>query len=317
MDQLGFTSCARSITLGLMSQEIDALNALFAIKDIAAIVPGNDGLPKIQITSPSASGEIYLHGAQVTSWRPTGSEEVLFTSERSRWEDGRAIRGGIPVCFPWFRGKADNPEAPAHGFARTRSWKLEGIGHQEGTVTVTLATESDDFTRRWWPHDVRLVLRVEIGLQLKLALTVFNTGASSFRFEEALHTYHHVGDVTQVSVTGLDGVMFLDNTDGNHEKVQDGDVVMTAQTDNAYLNTSSTLTLTDPVLQRKLRIEKRNSLTTVVWNPWDTGAKSMTDLGDEEWRKMACVEASNILSAAVTLAPSDAHTMEASIAIIG
>jgi glucose-6-phosphate 1-epimerase len=317
MDQLGFARCVRSITLGLMSQEIDALNALFAIKDIAAIVPGNGGLPKVQITSPSASGEIYLHGAQVTSWRPTGSEEVLFTSARSRWEEGRAIRGGIPVCFPWFRGKADNPEAPAHGFARTRSWKLEEIGHQEGTVTVTLATESDDSTRRWWPHDVRLVLRVEVGLQLKLALTVFNTGASSFRFEEALHTYHHVGDVMQVSVTGLDGVTFLDNTDSNCEKVQDGDVVMTAQTDNAYLNTSSALTLTDPVLQRKLRIEKRNSLTTVVWNPWDTGAKSMTDLGDEEWRKMACVEASNILSAAVTLAPSDAHTMEASIAIIG
>jgi glucose-6-phosphate 1-epimerase len=155
-----------------------------------------------------------------------------------------------------------------------------------------------------------------MGRQLKLALTVSNTGTTSFQFEEALHTYHRVGDVTKVRVAGLDGVAFLDNVDGNREKLQSGDVQMMGPTDNAYLNTQSALELIDPVMQRRLRIEKQNSSSTVIWNPWATGARSLADLGDEEWRQMECVEASNILSCAVSLAPGSEHTMKTTITVI-
>ena len=123
------------------------------------MVAGNGGLTKVRITAPVAIGEIYLHGAQVMSWHPAGAEEVIFVSERSHWEDGRAIRGGIPVCFPWFRGKADDPKAPAHGVVRTRAWTLESImAEDDGSVTVVCVTESDEGTRRWWPQDFRLLI---------------------------------------------------------------------------------------------------------------------------------------------------------------
>ena len=101
-----------------MSQsQIDALNGAFGIPNVVAVVPGNGGMPKIRVTAPSATAEIYLYGAQITSWRPAGAEEALFLSEHSHWQVGKAIRGGIPVCFPWFRSKADDASAPAHGCA--------------------------------------------------------------------------------------------------------------------------------------------------------------------------------------------------------
>ena len=299
-----------------MATEIEVLNAAFAISDLARVVAGQGGLPKVRITSPTASADIYLHGAQVTAWRPADGEEVLFLSELSRWEDGRAIRGGIPVCFPWFRGNGDDQKAPAHGLVRTKGWRLESLAAESDSTIVTLATASDEGTRRWWPHDFRLMLRVTVGSQLKLELIVTNTGATPFRFEEALHTYHCVGDARKVKIAGLNGVSFLDNQDKNVEKVQNGDVTIVGPTDNAYLNTSSSLTISDPAMRRRIQIEKQNSLTTVVWNPWESGAKALADLGDDEWPRMACVEASNILNSTVTLAPGEDHRMATTISVM-
>ena len=300
-----------------MATEIETLNAAFAIGDRARLVAGQGGLPKIQVTTATASAEIYLHGGHITSWIPSGAQEIIFVSEASRWEDGRAIRGGIPVCFPWFRAKMDDPAAPAHGFVRTKSWALESLSAKGDSVHVSLATESDESTRRWWPHDFRLQLHIQVGAQLALELVVSNTGTNSFQFEEALHTYHRVGDVRRASVAGLNGVSFLDNRDGNREKIQDGDVVLVDATDNAYLNTESLLIINDPVLQRRIQVDKQNSQTTIVWNPWESGAKALADFGDHEWTPMLCVEASNIISSAVTLGPGEEHRMAATISVIG
>ena len=246
------------------------------------MVSGNGGLPKVRVTTPSASAEIYLHGAQITSWQPAGAAEVIFLSARSHWQDGRAIRGGIPICFPWFRAKADDAQAPAHGFVRTREWRLDSVTTEEdGAVIVTCSTESDALTRRWWPHEFRIVHRVTIGRTLGLELTATNTGAAILSFEEALHTYFRVGEARNVRVRGLDQVMYLDNTDGNREKIQSGDVVFGGATDNAYLNAHGAVELVDPATHRALRTDKENSATTVVWNPWQQGAASLADLGDD------------------------------------
>src|SRR5262249_13902690 len=125
----------------------------FDIPGIAQVVEGNGGLPKLRVTCPEAGGEMYLHGAHVTSWKPEGGTEMLFVSSRSRWEDGHAIRGGVPVCFPWFGGKAQDPTAPAHGFVRAKSWQIESIAQVGGTVTASMFTESDEGTKRWWPAE--------------------------------------------------------------------------------------------------------------------------------------------------------------------
>jgi len=254
----------------------------------------------------------------VTSWKPEGAEEVLFVSEKSYWEEGRAIRGGIPVCFPWFRGKADDPQAPSHGFVRTKIWRLASLSEgPEDSVEVLLTTESDNATRRWWPSDFRLEYRITVGRDLNLELTMRNTGQTELRFEEALHTYFKVGDVEKAEVRGLDGVAYLDNRDANRRKSQSGDLRLTGQTDNAYLEASGEIVISDPAGQRLLRTRKQNSNSTIVWNPWREGAAAMTDLGDEEWREMLCVEGGNILGSAINLKPGEAHTMTVRITARG
>lgn len=291
------------------------LDRRFGIAGVAKVCEGNGGLPRVQISGAFGNGEMYLHGAQVTSWKPASSDELLFVSTKSRWEDGQAIRGGIPICFPWFRGKVNDQRAPAHGFVRTKAWQLESIVETDAGVTVSMFTESDEHTRGWWPGEFRLVHRVTFGSALRLELVCTNTGATSLRFEEALHTYNRVSDVERVSLHGLDSVHFLDNTESNKEKLQRGDIVIASQTDSAYLDTESAIDLSDVNMHRRIRLTKSNSRTTVVWNPWREGAARLSDLGDGDWAQFICVEASNILSTAINLAAGQEHRMAAVLSV--
>lgn len=284
--------------------DLQQLNDRFTIPGVAQIVPGNDGQPKVRITSVAASAEIYLHGAHLTSWIPSGAEEVIFLSSKAQYQDGRAIRGGVPICFPWFNAKADDPKAPSHGFVRTKTWELESITHEGNAIAVTLSTTSDEEPRKWWPHEFRAVQRITISSHLQMALIVTNTGPEPFTFQEALHTYYRVGNVRHVRLVGLDDVSYLDNTEGNIEKIQYGDNTFDQRIDNAYLNTETELELTDPSLNRRILIGKQNSRNTVVWNPWAEVANGMADLGDE-WPHFVCVETANIRANAVTLQPGN------------
>lgn len=296
--------------------QIDALNREFGIPNVVEVASGNGGLPKMRVTAPWASADIYLHGAQLTSWQPVNAEEVLFLSQQSNWQDGHAIRGGIPVCFPWFRSKADTPSAPAHGLVRTKEWRLESVKIDGESAVVICSTENDEATHRWWPHAFRLVHKLSIGKSLRLELNITNTGQTSFQFEEALHTYFRVRQVEKVSIRGLDQIRYLDNVDGNRKKTQSGDLILTAKTDNAYIDVHGAADLIDPTSGRTIRTEKENSATTVIWNPWQEGAVSLGDLGNNEWREFACVEASNILGSAISLAPGQVHSMQAIISIV-
>jgi glucose-6-phosphate 1-epimerase len=296
--------------------QIDELNRRFGITGVVEVLTGHGGLPKVRVTSALATAEIYLHGAHVTSWRPASAEEVIFLSEHSHWEDGVAIRGGIPICSPWFGPKLDDPKAPMHGFVRLREWRLDSvIAEEDGTVAVMLSTESDDASRRWWPHEFRMTYRIVIGETLHLDLTVTNTGDAAFEFAEALHTYFRIGDVRTVLVRGLDGVTYQDKVDGNREKVQSGDLAFAGPTDNVYLDTQGPVELRDPTLRRTIQTEKQNSATTVVWNPGQQGAAALPDLGSDEWQHLLCVEACNVRSAVVSLGPGKDHTMSAILTV--
>jgi glucose-6-phosphate 1-epimerase len=295
---------------------IDELNREMKLSGCAEMVSGSGGLPKMRLKSGSSTAEIYLHGAQITSWKPNGADEVLFLSEQSHWEEGRAIRGGIPICFPWFRAKPDDPEAPIHGFVRTKEWRIESVGETtKAPAEVVFSTESDEASRAWWPFDFRLEYRIAIGETLKLELEMKNTGQTGVRFQEALHTYFNVGDVKRARVHGLDGTPYLDNIDGNQEKQQRADLAFTRQTDNAYRNATGPVEIHDPVLHRRVRTEKRNSASTIVWNPWSDGAAKLTDLTNTEWRRMLCVEGGNVLDFAVELEPGTAHVLGIEISV--
>jgi glucose-6-phosphate 1-epimerase len=292
---------------------IAELDRRYGSPDFAKIVPGNGGLAKVRITSVAAEGEMYLHGAHVTSWQPRDAEEVLFVSAKSRWEDGRAIRGGVPICFPWFASKAGDPRAPAHGFVRTTAWQLESISQTGDAVTISMFTESNNDTKKHWPADFHLVHRATFGSELKLELVVRNMGTTSFHFEEALHSYFQVGQIEKTHLHGLNGVQYLDKTDSNRKKLQHGSIAIVSETDRVYLNTTGAVELEDHGLRRRIRVDKENSLTTVIWNPWIEKARAMSDFGDAEWTRMVCIETSNVADFAVELGPGQEHKMQATI----
>jgi glucose-6-phosphate 1-epimerase len=288
---------------------IDDLNRRFEIPGIAQIVTGSGGPPKVSITTAAASGEMYLHGAHVTSWKPRHADEMLFVSARSRWQDGQPIRGGVPICFPWFAANADDPRAPMHGLVRTTAWQLESLAQTGDSVLVSMFTESSAETKKWWPADFRLIHRATFGPELRLELILTNTGPAPLRFEEALHTYFQVGDIQKAQLRGLDSIHYLDKTDSNREKTQVGPIAIRCETDRIYLNTPDAVELEDPIRHRRINIGKENSLTTVVWNPWVEKARALPDFGDDEWMHMVCVETCNVAGFAVTLGPGQQHRM--------
>ena len=292
-----------------MTESVAALDRRCGIEGVAHVVNGQGGLPKVLVTTPAAAGEMYLHGAHVTSWTPAGQPDVLFLSAASRWESGRGIRGGIPVCFPWFANQVGHPQSPSHGFVRTTSWTLDSIVPTDVGIAVTMSIENDAQMRALWPFDFRLVLRATFGAKLQVLLTVINTGRAPLTFEAALHTYYATGDATTVRISGLDGVRYRDKVDGGREHVQEGDIAIAGETDRVYLDTTSAVEIHDPTLRRRIAISKADSQSTVVWNPWIEKAHTLADLQDDEWKRMVCVETANVAPAAVALQPGEQHTI--------
>jgi glucose-6-phosphate 1-epimerase len=182
-------------------------------------------------------------------------------------------------------------------------------------VTVSMCTESDDDTKRRWPADFRLAYHVTFGSELRLELEVTNTGKTSVRFEEALHAYHRVENILKTRVSGLDTILYIDKTDSNRRKVQDGDIAIVSETDRVYLNTTGAVKIDDPFLRRRTRVAKENSRSTVVWNPWMQKAQTLHDLGDHEWMQMICIETSNVSDLAVDLASGEQHKMKALVTV--
>ena len=285
------------------------------IEDRVKFEDTGSGLVRCDIQTPLARAQVYLHGAHVTLFQPAGAEPVLFLSRQSHFSPGKAIRGGVPICFPWFGPLAGHPEAPMHGFARRMEWDLDSVtAAPTGEVRLTLSLTASDATRAHWPHDFILRHAIDIGASLSMALTVENTGAEPFTIEEALHTYLAVGDVREVEVAGLEHAAYLDKTDGFKTKSLTAEPLrFTGETDRVFPGHTAACTLHDPLLRRRLLIEKSGSDTTVVWNPWIAKAAAMADFADDEWPQMLCIETANTGANAVTVAPGAQHTMRATV----
>jgi glucose-6-phosphate 1-epimerase len=277
------------------------------IPGIARVEPGHGGLPRVVVVSDLADAEIYLHGAHVTHFRPREQREpVLFISRQSRFEPGKAIRGGVPICFPWFGPHPTDPNLPQHGHARTTGWTLESIAqNSDGEVVVSLELPV---------APLRHV--VTIGRALKMELHVTNPTAQEMEYEEALHTYLHVGDVRRASVAGLERCDYSDKVQGGRRVAATGEPIrFEGETDRVYQATQDSCIVVDPALGRRIIVEKTNSNSTVVWNPWIEKAKAMKDFGDDEWPAMLCVETANVGESAVVLGPGKSHAMTATIRV--
>jgi glucose-6-phosphate 1-epimerase len=290
------------------------------IDGIICLERGRGGLRRVVVITDAAAGEVYLHGAHVTHYQPRSVEHpVLFLSSESRFEPGEPIRGGVPICFPWFGPKAGDANAPMHGFARTREWSLVSTKRiDDRSAAVTLELRSDDETRRQWPHDFVARYMVTVGPVLEMALEVTNTSRGGpFTFQEALHTYFSVADARQVSISGLQNTRYFDKVAEAEETQGAEPIRFTGETDRVYQDTTTNCVIDDPVWRRRLITEKAGSRTTVVWNPWIEKAKQLPDFGDEEWRSMACVETANAGSTPVVLNPGESHVIRAIVRVEG
>jgi glucose-6-phosphate 1-epimerase len=295
---------------------LDTLNDDFALPGVVRFEQGNGDLVRAVVTTPYASGHVYLQGAHVTHFQPDGAVPVLFTSSRSRFTSGRAIRGGVPVIFPWFGPHPNDPKAPDHGFARILEWSMQAVEPSGEAVSLVFGLSSSATTQATWPHPFGLRYRVTFGVTLDLLLEVENQAAEAVTFQEALHTYCRVGDVERVTVYGLEAATYIDKTDGMRRKVEGpGGTRIHALTDRLYVDTRARCVLDDPTLGRRLLIEKEGSDSTVVWNPGRETARAMADLGEDEWRSMLCVETANAADNAVRLAPGQCHLMRARISV--
>lgn len=274
---------------------------------------GRAGLPLLRVNGRSARAEIYLQGATVTDWTPHGAEPVLWVSPASRFTRDGPIRGGVPICFPWFGAQRGHPEAPAHGFARRSQWSLVGAEDDGTDVTVQLRlTDADVTASSTWPHRFEAIYTVVVGSRLSLALAVTNHGEADLVFEEALHTYLSVRDIATTQVTGLEGTAFRDQLRGPELVPGEPDPVsFSVETDRIYLDTTAATTVRDSETGRSVLIQKEGSAATVVWNPWIDKAADLPDFADNDWKSMVCVEVCNVGEAAVRLEPGGSHTMTA------
>lgn len=276
---------------------------------------GCGDLSRLMVVTPAAVAEIYLSGAHVTCWAPEGHHPVLWMSKKSVFSLGAPLRGGIPVCFPWF-GTHPSGTAPLHGFARISEWTLLDVVDHGTSAEMVFGLEDSEETRRSaWPHQFRARYMVSVGAELTVSLEVTNTGQAPMTYTESFHTYLAVSDIRVVRLQGLEASSFIDRLAGTESVAATGEALrLDAETERLYAE-PGTITVHDPVAERRIRVTAQGSAQTIVWNPWIDKAAAMGDFGDDEWVGMVCVETANVLDAAVHLDPGQSHTTAVTITV--
>lgn len=295
--------------------DLNQLNEHFAIPGVLAFHATPGSLTYAAITTPQAAATVYLQGAHLAAWQPSGQKPILFLSRKSDLTPGKPIRGGVPIAFPWFAARHDGKTGPSHGFARIQEWTLAFAAMAGDDLHLTFTLAPTEMSRSLGFDNFRLAYQLTIGRTLTMQLTVANEAATPLVFEEALHTYYAVTDVHEINITGLDGVTYLDKVDDFKPKVQQGPVTITQQTDRVYLNTTSACIIHDAAGKRRIHVEKTGSDTTVTWNPWENGASKIADLDPTEWHEFVAVETVNAAANTITLAPKATHVMQAHVTV--
>jgi glucose-6-phosphate 1-epimerase len=275
------------------------------------------GFVYAEINNTRAHATVSTYSGQLLSYRPKDrQEDLLFVSDKAYYEAGKAIKGGIPVCWPWFGPDPENRGRPAHGFVRNRQWQVSGSESlADGSTKIILSIADSEATRALWPHPFRLDIEITVGDTLRVELVTHNTGNDSITISQALHSYFRVGDITSVSVLGLDGINYIDKANDSARKTQAGPLTISSEVDRIYTDTSGDLTIDDASLERKISIASSGCSTAVVWNPWVEIAASMADLDDDDYLQMLCVETANAGPETVTITAGDCYRLSAEYSI--
>jgi len=306
-----------SIILGgfLYMIELAALNAHHGIPGQLTFIEGPGGLVVAEVTNAHASATLVLQGAQMLTWAPIGQSPVIWLSRAARFVLGKSIRGGAPVCWPWFGAHPEDKTKPAHGFARNLMWQVSGSAiDPDGAPQVKLRLQDSDQTRALWPYAFTLELSVTAGDALLIEMSTTNNDDKPFTITEALHTYFAIGDIHQATVTGLDVARYWDKTENFAQHTQSGPVKFEKETDRVYQSDSET-TIEDPAWNRRICIAKSGSASTVVWNPWIDISRKMEGMGETAWQGMLCVETANAMEDGVRVQPGGSHVLMARISV--
>lgn len=297
--------------------DLAQLNRDFGIAGQVEFVAGKGEFPFIQVTNEFATASISIYGGHVLSFQPKeASQDLIFLSAIASYKAGKAIRGGVPICWPWFGPDPEGTGRPNHGIARNRLWQVFGTeALPNGATKVTLGFGDTEETRALWPYAFELALEVTVGTALHLTLISRNRGDCPFDLTQALHTYFTIGDIAQTTVEGLDGRNYIDKVDGGQVKPQTGPVAIAAEVDRIYTGVPSELTIVDAALNRRIRITSKGNQTAVVWNPWAEIAAKMADLEDRDYTRFICVETTNAADDVVTVLAQGEFRLEATYAI--
>ncbi len=274
---------------------IAQLNAAHGIDGQLQFIDGPGGFPIIEINNGQAKAAISVYAGHILAFQPTDEPVgLLFLSEQTAYQSGKAIRGGIPICWPWFGADPDNQGRPNHGFVRNRRWQVFSTAMQsDGSTKVVLGMVDTDDTQAMWPHSFNLTIEITVSNTLKVELVTRNTGDQPFTITQALHSYFTVGDISQTKVIGLAGTSYLDKVAGYVPKTQTGDITIAAEVDRIYQNVSPSLTIDDRALSRQIQMTSIGSNTAIVWNPWAENSAKMADLKDDDYQRFICVETAN------------------------
>jgi glucose-6-phosphate 1-epimerase len=297
-------------------QSLTTLNRLFGKQDELKFIDGPSGMPLIDIATSRATATVALYGGQLLSYKPAKAEHDLFyLSKTAIYQQGKAIRGGVPICWPWFGDDPGNLGRQAHGFARNLFWDVLDCQLHDDNAEITLGLESTATSKQWWPCEFRLRKKIHIGDSLNISLTTENKGDIPFTISKALHSYFRVGDINKTRVSGLDGLEYLDKTVGFERRKQTGDITAQGETDRVYLNAPNKLRIVDEVLNRQIEIEQIGAENVVVWNPWDKAA-TLGDMLESDYQQFICVESANAIANSVIIAPGGAHNTSVSYKLV-
>jgi D-hexose-6-phosphate mutarotase len=283
-----------------MMTHAEELNEIFALEDCLSFEMHPSGLTLAKVTTTECQAEFMLHGAHVLAYQPAHrNRSILFVSDKAIFERGKPIRGGIPICFPWFGSNAEDPSLPAHGWARTQEWELIETARSMNQVIVRMALSS---------AELQATCEMSFGAELSIDVSVLNCRDVPQSFEIALHTYFQIKSIDDVEILGLESVPFVDQL---KNKTLAGDnlaIRFTEETDRIYQGVVDQITLREQKQNSQISIAPRGSKSTIVWNPWIEKSKRMADFGDDEYLRMCCIESANVRANRIELAPGQSHT---------
>jgi len=299
----------------LMSQSLEDLSAILADTPELTVSEPEPGFPVIEVQTPVSAATIALHGAQVRTWAPTDHPPVLYVSPKAKMTPGIPLRGGIPICWPWFGDHPEDSSKPAHGIARTRFWELVS-GTLEGKLaTLVFKLVPDEETKKLFPHDFELTATIRIADKLRVKLQMKNTGEEAYKVSCALHTYLSLGDIDRIQLEGVKGSHYVDKLAEDDEPIyQEKNLQVKGEVDRIYQSMSSVL-IRDLDRYRSVFVDKAGSRSTVIWNPWKEKSKAIKDLPDKAYKEFICVECANAGTDKPNLHPNGSHTIETVIGL--